>query len=508
MNQPRGTTTGSSLHTPATPLLKVHRRQFVLGPERWAPSTDWVSIRLGALVLTHCPDLRVTPVCDAEGRAWVLLGLAIQTTPGRQEPRTEIAASKSSHVAELRHHWTGRWALIAESEVHLDAGGMIGVLIARDSAERIWCSSSPVLALAASGKSPDPDPRTLGYERGISWYSPPLSCDRGLRRLLPSELLNPSTGERNHRRLMPPIDPSKDPSSIYDELAEGLTTAMRNVPSDARPLWIGLSAGADSRIVLAAIVAAGINARAFSWVAPRTALVDRVLPPKLAELAGLEHTVLRAGPAQHDRARLVSEHAGTNLAPGDAEPLLRGVRDPLTGSSTGGQCFAVGKAKMRSLPTTIDDPDTLARMIAAASHEPGDSSATTGLRLWLEWARQTPEPNLDWRDRHYLEQRVSGWQCAKEQLYDMYTLERWPLINSGRFYAHLLSLPEATRKSGSHQMELVRSLTPTLASIPANPPASQVVGHLRATLDTLGRPSQLVRRARLRLGHAWVRLRH
>lgn len=408
MDRKRSMVTSTGEGTDGVPLLRVHRRQFVLGPERWAPHQDWVSVTLGQIVLSHCPDLRASRVTDAGGCPWVLVGLAIQTRPGHRSPEQEIASAQTHEVAELRHGWTGRWVLLSAGEVHLDAAGMIGVLIARDARSRTWCSSSPVLAVAASGQAPAPDPRSLRYERGISWYTPPLSCDRSLRRLLPSQVLDPETGERRHRRLMPPIDPARSVATIQDELAAGLVTAMGNVPIEAQPVWIGLSAGADSRVVLAAAVAAGIPAKAFSWVAPRTSLVDRVLPPKLAEAAGIEHHVLRAGPIIRSRVEMALAHAGSNLALGDAEPLVRGVRDQISGSSTGGQCFAIGKAKLRNLPSAIEDPVAIARLIASASHEPLSSSAFKGLRLWLEWALRTPEPNLDWRDRHYLEQRVAG----------------------------------------------------------------------------------------------------
>lgn len=462
---------------------------------------------LGQVVLSHCPDLQTSRVSDADGSSWVLIGLAIQTEHGRMNPEQEIAAARTRDVADLRHNWTGRWALLGAGEVHLDAAGMIGVLIARDSQSRTWCSSSPVLAVAASGQAPAPDPRMLRYERGISWYTPPLSCDRGLRRLLPSEVLDPATGQRAHRRLMPPIDPVRPASDILDEMASGLVTAMNNVPNGAKPVWIGLSAGADSRVVLAAVIAAGIPAKTFSWIAPRTSLADRLLPPKLADAAGLEHMVLRAGPMIPSRGEMALAHAGSNVAKGDAEPMFRGVRDPLTGSSTGGQCFAVGKAKMRKLPETIEDPHALAKLIAFSSHEPSSSSATQGHRLWLEWAQLTPEPNLDWRDRYYIEQRVAGWQCAKEQLYDMYLLQRWPLINSGRLYSLMLSLPEPLRRSGSHQMDLVARLSPGLASFPTNPPATALVGRIPALLDKLTHPGQIARRAKLRVAHAAARFR-
>lgn len=89
----------------------------------------------------------------------------------------------------------------------------------------------------------------------------------------------------------------------------------------------------------------------------------------------------------------------------------------------------------------------------------------------------------------------------------MYMLQRWPLINSSRFYVLMLSLPEHQRRNGSYQMDLVRRLAPTLALFPSNPPASELVGRIPALLDMFSRPGQIARSVRLRIAHGSARFR-
>jgi hypothetical protein len=97
-----------------------------------------------------------------------------------------------------------------------------------------------------------------------------------------------------------------------------------------------------------------------------------------------------------------------------------------------------------------------------------------GFRQWLEWAEQTPQPHLDWRDRYSLEQALGGWQCALDQVYDMLPLERISIANSARTYSLALSLDESRRTDGRHLHDIVERLCPELAGFPGNPPVEEL----------------------------------
>ena len=92
---------------------------------------------------------------------------------------------------------------------------------------------------------------------------------------------------------------------------------------------------------------------------------------------------------------------------------------------------------------------------------------------WSAWLRATPSELLDWRDRFYVEQRLAGWLSSIEQGIDLTGRERLHVANCADLFSLLLSLPEPTRRSGRHQLELVRMLAPELARFPVN--ASETV---------------------------------
>lgn len=80
--------------------------------------------------------------------------------------------------------------------------------------------------------------------------------------------------------------------------------------------------------------------------------------------------------------------------------------------------------------------------------------------------------DVDWRDRFYLEQRMGGWQAAKEQVYDLDGHHRMFPINSGRAFGLLVACDEIERREWRHQRRLISILDERLLTLPMNPPSS------------------------------------
>jgi hypothetical protein len=486
-------------------LLRLHRRQFVIGPREFRARPDWIGRRIDAhTVLSHCPDLRVGLPVDADGDQWALLGLAVETREPGVPPVASIQQTTGAAVPGLYESWAGRWLLIGGGEVHLDATGLLACYYGAGSDGTTWASSSPALLasiLQSAGKPLVADPRPLRYEDGVSWHPPPRSQFAGMHRLLPSQALA-MVGSVRPRRLMPPIDPAMEYRDALDTLRRSMVNAWRGLAALGRPLWLGLSSGYDSRLVLATAHPAGVDVTLVTRISPRTSLGDRLIPPQLAAERGYRHVRLAGGAAQPGRTRLVDEHGGRGVSAGDAAPLVHGVRDGLTGIYVTGQCFAIGKLPFRGvLPGPLPAPEEGARRLTYLYRERPGSSAEVGFREWLEWVWRSPHGHLDWRDRFQIEQRHAGWEAAKEQVYDLASLERVALINAARNYALMLSIPEHKRRAAAYQVELIRALSPALLNYPINPPnrhfgmARQLITRVRHLGDTCRVAQDKTRRA-------------
>jgi hypothetical protein len=491
-------------------VLLVHRRQFVLGPEPFAAHEDWISRRLGHdLWLSCCPELRVELATDAMGGPWALLGHAVETREDLADPAARIAATATAAVPGLLDGWMGRWVLLGADQVQMDASARLGILFGAAADGRCWVSSSPALLAGVLWPEgpPAPDARPLRYEVGIPWVPPPRSRYPGIRRLLASQALDPRSGVVAPRRLMPPIDTGRDDAQIIAEIARGLVTGLRRLGAlSDRPLQLGLSAGRDSRLVLAMALRAGADVACFTRIAPRTPLGDRVVPPLLAARAGFPHTALTGRRRAADIGDLVERHSAGHLSAGDGQPLALGTRDALEGISIGGW-GPIGNRfhYYPTLPLEVRDARVGARAILRTFAEPTGTSAERALSEYLEWVLATPEARLDWRDRFHIEQGLGGLIASKEQLYDVNRLVRFPIYNSALNHALMLSLTTGYRHARLHQEDLIRLVAPELMELPVNPP-DRHFGVRRAVGRRVRYPMVTVRRARSSAIRRWRRL--
>ena len=456
-----------------TQQISPHRRQFVIGSKQFFPDQNWCSHQLESSIwISYCPDLRVAETQDANGVKWRLLGLAIESQADKLDPLEEITRTNTSKVPEIYPSWAGRWVLIGDGQIHMDASGLLGCYYGILD-RQMWVSSSPALLaqILFVNQATEIDPRPLQYEVGISWFTPPRSRFKGIFRLLPSQIVELKDNSIKPRPLMPKIDFCRSFEEILDRVKTSLVTTLSRLGQIESQLWLGMTAGYDSRLMLALSRDADINIQAFTRIATRMSVADRLLPPKLVRDCGYEHIFRKMGPRRPERKPLVAEHSAGHVSEGDAEPFIKGIREGMTGISFGGHGFSVasGFAHLRRLPNTVEDAEIGAKQIAKLFQEPIDSTATAGLRDWLDWVLQHPQDNLDWRDRFFIEQRQAGWLSSKEQVYDLAQLERFPILNCAYIYSLLLSLKEEQRLGSLVQKELIRQVAPELLQYPFNP---------------------------------------
>ncbi len=454
--------------------MYLHRRQFVIGSQQFLLNKSWKSCQLDESTwFSYCRDLRVTQTKDSSDRNWHILGLAIETLGEKLSPENEIAKTQTEQVPNLYSSWAGRWILVGNRQIHLDASGLLGCFYGKDVNGQIWASSSPALLtqILFPNQAPTIDSRRLSYEVGISWYTPPRSRFEGISRLLPSQVLDLELGRVRPRPLMPKICLERDYDEIIRQIQQILVTSLQRLAKISPELWLGLTAGYDSRLMLALSKVAQIQVNPFTRITARMSIADKLLPPQLADACGYCHRFLHRKERFPERQALVDDHSGEHISAGDAEPFICGDRDNLKGIGFGGHGFAVasGFAQLYKLPETLDNAGKGAKEIANLFQELLDSSATAGLQEWLMWILAHPEPHLNWRDRFFIEQRQAGWLSSKEQVYDLVDLVRFPILNCALLNSLLLSIPVEQRLNSQIQTALLDRISPNLMSYPFNP---------------------------------------
>jgi hypothetical protein len=408
----------------------------VIGPAPLPARKDWQSRELRAgVVLSSCPTL---PIEDDEG---LILGIALRPAP-------------------LKTSWAGRWAFVTEDlRLHLDASGLLGCFYRRVGTS-LWVSSSPAILRAIEPELPPPFPPLDPEDWTRDWYPPPRSGFESIHRLLPSQVLDLRTGNIEPRLLLPELTRLGTVQETLVEIARILVVLVREASQRFPDLWVSLSGGMDSRLVLAATHAAHVPVTTYTNRKPDDLIskADRTLPPRLARALGVEHRFIE--PEGIDQRRLAVFDVHTALHTFDTDRRYVGCRqwDPIPATSLvlGGNTWEVGRCAHHN---------------HFHEHLPeDDSDLGIWLKDWIAWVKKTPQASLDWRDRFHIEQKLTGWLSSIEQAIDITGRQRLHIANCGEVFGRLLSIPEAIRCTGSHQLELMRMLAPELSRFPVNAP--------------------------------------
>jgi len=344
----------------------------------------------------------------------------------------------------------------------------------------VWLSSSPaLLPELAEDRIGRKDPRRLVYRVGIEWFPPPRSQYAGMARLLPSQVLRLADGTVRLRSLVPDVDRTLPYDEVLGRLETGLLTFVRRMPTTGQTVWLALTAGFDSRVLLATVCKSATPARTFTQdyrnlpVADiykhSISTADQILPRKLAKAAGLDHVWVRRGKFDSGKAALFDTHTSETCVD---MPRSFFARDQWNFAGSGdvilsGACFEVGRCYYwkKFVGSAIPDVRELVRVL----QEDPDSSATPAVVEWIDWVRQTPHADLDWRDRLYIEQRLGGWRSAYEQSLDLLQADHVFPMNSSRAFSLMQSVPVEKRARGQHHIDLIERMAPRLAGFPMNP---------------------------------------
>jgi hypothetical protein len=460
------------------------RRQYLLAPVKLDALREWTTIIVGQDFYLHAhPDLAV---CEAEAgniRA-VLAGFMID--PSRPEHTSQQVlrdvldkARIGAEIPQAIFSITGRWALFLQEGQSLtafhDACGLRPVFFFDGPGRHnFWCSSEPgLLAAFAQVKKDqvllDEFEDAGGLEDREYWWPAPLSGFAEVNRLPPNHSLTIPTGEV--RRYWPKAPLS---AKTVEECAAKVAPMLTNEIQAAalrQPLAITLTAGLDTRVVLAASKAVVSSAWLHTWLLPSLSASspEVVIPRRLLAPLGLELHVLRCNEkAEPAFAELYQSHAAfahpywRDIAAG----LHRGF--PEKRLSVKGNCSEVGRCFFYH--EGYPQGEMTIERLAGFQH--GWTRSLRILRALGEWFASAVEIEklcgIRVLDLFYWEHRLGCWQANSQVEWDL-AQETFCPFNNRNILAALLSVPEEARLRSAVHFAVIRELWPELLEEPINP---------------------------------------
>lgn len=477
--------------------LVAHQKQFVLGPLPVAVRPDWPTIRIAeGLILSHCPKLRIQQLRSIDGVPYWLLGLAVRADEPMRSIPDGFCHMASTEIENWTGQWAGRWLLISADRCWQDASGCLGVYHRRVG-DAFWISSSPALLGDHVPDAPAMGhlPWRVTHNKGIDWIPVPFTTREGIYKLLPLRTMELRTG-----RTAPVAFAAPAPAAGGEQpLVSALTAIMSNwAQAGFDERFVALTAGLDTRTILAAAVAAGIDVQAFTNRFSITLKRDLALPPRIAARARVPYTLHDLPPVEaveaEARKAAMAEHMdgaafhsfATEIA--TCKYNLMNDRGQTVAHGTSfeiGRCFFWHKLSNLGREAPPTDPDHILDSFAFHS-----SWRPEPVALWRQalesWIGSLADPvplALDWRDRFYLDQRLGGWNSSWQRLWDVFDGTAFYPANCLRVFDLLLRFDPEKRKAGFAQREAIRRLAPELLKFPVNP--NPVSKRLKATIREL-----------------------
>lgn len=470
---------------PDTSPVWPYVSQFLLGPSYVAHLEGWQHVAAArGFKLTLHPHLACTQVRDG-ARELTLIGHALdarapdasnsdvlQALLARFRSRTELVDATSG--------LGGRWLLIAADgdDVFLfhDALGLRQAFYTEPARVGVlWVMSQP--GLAAEVAALEPDPQALDFIdtetfRRVAEYRWPggASTFVGLKHLLPNHWLDLRTGRSERYWPLAALE-TLTPQAAVDRL-HVLLPGQICAAAARFDLALSLTAGADSRVVLAA--ARGITDQIQMMTVRQGRQPDRhpdiEVPARLLGRLGLTHTVVRATPTMTPEFGLQFKrnvHFAHDHYGFDAEAILRqfGRRlATLTGSGA-----EVGRCPFRSKLPHGDYVRYTSSTVAWLEYGSTHPFLVRHFEEWLESAGGQDFVKL--LDLLEWEQDYGNWLAMVQQEFDVAWRDIFTPFNCREVLTTLLGVPERYRRARDFILwrMYIEKAWPELLAEPINP---------------------------------------
>lgn len=425
-----------------------------------------------------------TPVQAAGGRDLfvVVIGSCVHTLreQGEPAPNTLIEALRSSedHFFDVLNNYSGRHAVIfgnfSDYRVVNDATGMRAIFYSVEGG--VVASHAQLVEKTHDGGASRSD---LPFRYGYPGNRTPYSRVR---------ILTPNTEYRMNQNcvsrfwpVLPPAPKTSEEAAVY--LLNAATVAFREM-SSGRNVRLTLTAGLDSRALLAIALHSGVHFHTYTYGNDSSSKVDRQVAASLAAKYALDHTVI-SHPIEDSvlEERLRESHYAFHHA--QWVGALREYFTSHTDIAVIGNLLEIGRSNYLPARAKGVTPPLTANAMVGLHHRKFGSTVFKLIREYGQdrFRRDAREAFqgfiedseyeqvsgvLDPFDQFYWEHRMATWQGVAMGERDFYA-EPFVPFNARSIFTHMLGVPVDERQRDVTVQQMINLVDPTLLDIPINP---------------------------------------
>jgi len=414
---------------------------------------DCFSLQNG--IFLYCDRNLMTIRKESKGISLMVLGLTADQSVDKDEILSLV----------------GRFVVIKDNFISLDATGSMGVFYSSNKSSAIIATSS--IALVSEITDLMIKGRDLKCSK-LNWDPLPYCRITGMKKLMLGQKLDLEKRETISIRQTIGKVQSKEESTKL--LKNELIKTAKTFQDINRPLYLAMTGGLDSRTVFAALIAADTPFRAFTMeLEDKRSQIDGYLASKLCKKYGIEHEIVKKGVENLDNARIYKEHSGgvsgdrgIQYAIGD---YYRNIPDNAV--VLHGGCFEIGQKYYENLFENIDTANC--ELFISGMREVFNNLGKHEIDALIEWYNfrdKNPIRGVDWSDLFYLDQRRAGWGSANRQEEDVFGFDWCIFVNSWKFVDMFLTIPEELKKEGEIQKQVISSIDARMLNLKINPPVN------------------------------------
>lgn len=461
--------------------------QFILTREPLPLPPGWVvHERLGWCLAAH-PALSVLPLRRADGttEGW-MLGIVIDDDDRVVTHSVDVAGTDKHALLEALARLRGRFALIVIDRewqrIYPDPAASLGVVFGHQQGP-----AASTTSLLDKQRFPTNRALTdlLGMPTSDKWYPFGLTPRQGITRLLPNHFLDLTTWQQARYW---PTTTLRISEVSTDELIGSIAHRLRGTMAATAAHWpiqLPLTAGKDSRVLLAAAREVISRGRCFVMASGRVDK-DVAMARKVAERAGVGIDVLRVATGSSQDFDRWMYRTGDSVAGRIAREYVTLQQLNPRGALLPGNGGAVGKGVYWRPDDFCGDaineasltPETLLRRIKLPVADPLLEHAAAWLRGLAAQQRLTV------LDLLYLEQRLGCWAGPQQYGVDSFVACHLSPYTDRVIFEAMLGLSVPYKRENHLARDLCHRLWPELAQLPFNqwPGFRGWIAHCRARL--------------------------